>query len=359
MAEISKVLSSFPFQGEFVKTNPINEGLINTTLLAEYTKGKYIVQKINIAVFTKPDELMKNILDVTEYLKTSIIANGGDPDKQTLHFLKTNDGNLYYIDEDGSYWRSYAYQDNTYTLNSNCSLEEKYEAAKAFGEFQYLLKDFPGNRLYETIENFHYTPSRFDNLKKAIEADKAGRVKDVQEEISFFLEREKNVSVVTDLIKTGDIPVRVTHNDTKINNVLFDCESKKSVCVIDLDTIMPGSLLYDFGDGIRTGATDGEEDDPEKIGLNLDAYEAYTKGYLDGAKGGLTQKEIELLPFSVILLTQEVAMRFLTDYLDGDVYFKTSFEGHNLVRTRAQIKLIKDIEAKFDKMKEITLNASK
>ncbi len=359
MAEMLKILSNFPFNGSLVSIEPINEGLINTTILATYDKGKYIVQKINTNVFTKPDELMKNIVDVTKYLKKSIEENGGDPEKQTLHFLQTNDGKYYYVDEDGSCWRSYCYQDNAYTLGSDCSLEEKYEAARAFGEFQYLLGNFPGNELFETIENFHFTPSRLENLKNAIRNDKFDRVKEVKEEIDFFLSRENNVNIVTDMLANGELPIRVTHNDTKINNVLFDSASKKSICVIDLDTIMPGSLLYDFGDGIRTGATDGEEDNPDTVGLNLKAYEAYTKGYLDGAKGGLTQNEIDLLPFSVILLTQEVAMRFLTDYLDGDAYFKTSFKGHNLQRTRAQIKLIKDVESKLDEMKIITQNAAK
>ncbi len=351
---ITHILSQFPFEGELVGVKPINEGLINTTLVADYGVKKYVIQKINTNVFTKPYELMDNIISVTEYLKKVIEANGEDAERQTLRFLKTVDDKPFYVDENNEYWRSYVYLDDSYTISSGCSVDEIYEAARAFGNFQCLLGDFPGNQLSETIVNFHHTPSRFNNLLKAIEENKADRVDEVKDEIDFFLERKDNTNVVTDLIEKGEIPVRVTHNDTKINNVLFDSNTKKAICVIDLDTIMPGSSLYDFGDGIRTSATLGAEDDIESIGLNVEAYEAYVKGFLDGTKGKLCEKEIELLPFSVVLLTQEVAMRFLTDYLNGDVYFKTSFEKHNLARTRAQIKLIKDIEAKMPQLVEIT-----
>ncbi|MBQ8783212.1 MAG: aminoglycoside phosphotransferase family protein [Clostridia bacterium] len=352
--DISTILSQFPFEGKLIEIQPINEGLINTTLVADFGEKKYVIQKINTNVFKNPDNLMDNIVSVTEYLKKSIEAEGGNADRQTLRFLKTVDGKPFYIDEDGECWRSYVYLDNSYTISSGCSLDEIYEAARAFGKFQYLLGDFPGNELFETIPNFHHTPTRYDNLMKAVEENKAGRLDEVQEEINFFKDRKHNTSVVTSLLKSGELPVRVTHNDTKINNVLFDGDTKKAICVIDLDTIMPGSSLYDFGDGIRTSATFGEEDDEENIGLNVEAFEAYVKGFLDGTDGKLFPKEIELLPFSVILLTQEVAMRFLTDYLDGDVYFKTSFDKHNLVRTRAQIKLIKDVESKMPQLIEIT-----
>ena len=351
---ISNVLSQFPFEGNLVSIEPVNEGWINTTVLVKFDKKQYIVQKINTAVFTKPDELMKNIVDVTGYLSDAIKASGGDPDRETLHFLKTLDGKLYYTDEDGSCWRSYVYVDDCYTLGSNCSLDEIYEAAKAFGHFQYMLGDFPGNKLFEIIDGFHHTPTRMERLKKAIAEDKVGRVCEAQEEINCLLEREKNCSVVTDLLAKGEIPIRVTHNDTKINNILFDNKTKKAICVIDLDTIMPGSSLYDFGDGIRTGATDGAEDDVDNIGLNIKSYEAYVKGFLEGANGKLVEKEIELLPFSAILLTQEVAIRFLTDYLEGDVYFKINYPDQNLVRTKAQLNLVKDMESKLERMNEIT-----
>ncbi len=357
--EISNVLSQFPFEGELVSVDTINEGLINTTYVAVFDKCRYVVQKINTNVFKKPDELMSNIVSVTEYLKKAIEANGQNADRQTLRFLKTNSGEPYYVDENNNCWRSYVYLNDCYTLSSDCSCDEIYQAAKAFGNFQFLLGEFPGKELYETIPNFHHTPSRFNNLLKAVEENKAGRADSVREEIDFFLQRKDNVSVVTDLLEKGEIPLRVTHNDTKINNVLFDTDTKEAICVIDLDTIMPGSSLYDFGDGIRTSATLGAEDDVNSIGLDLNAYEAYVKGFLDGTNGSLVKKEVELLPFSVLLLTQEVAMRFLTDYLDGDVYFKTSFSDHNLARTRAQIKLIKDIEANMDKMIEITLAADR
>lgn len=357
--EISNVLTQFPFEGNLINVEAINEGLINTTYVAIYDKCRYVVQKINTNVFKNPDELMSNIVCVTEYLKKAIEAAGGDAQRKTLRFLKTNDGKPYYVDSNGSCWRSYVYLADCYTLSTNCSCNEIYEAAKAFGNFQYLLGDFPGKDLYETIPNFHHTPTRYDNLIKAVEENAAGRADSVKEEIDFFINRKNNVSVVTDLLEKGEIPLRVTHNDTKINNVLFDANTKEAICVIDLDTIMPGSSLYDFGDGIRTSATLGAEDDIESIGLDLGAYEAYVKGFLDGTNGSLLKKEVELLPFSVLLLTQEVAMRFLADYLNGDVYFKTSFPEHNLARTRAQIKLIKDIEKNMDKMVEITMAADR
>lgn len=357
--DISTILSQFPFEGKAVDIQAINEGLINTTLVADFGNKKYVIQKINTNVFKDPDNLMNNIVSVTEYLRKAIESNGDNAERQTLRFLKTVDGKPYYTDENGDCWRSYVYLDNSYTISSGCSLDEIYEAARAFGNFQYLLEDFPGNELFETIPNFHHTPTRYDNLMKAVEENKAGRLDEVQEEIKFFTDRKGNISVVTDLLEKGEIPVRVTHNDTKINNVLFDSNTKKAICVIDLDTIMPGSSLYDFGDGIRTSATLGAEDDIDKIGLDVEAFEAYVKGYLDGTNGKLCEKEVELLPFSVILLTQEVAMRFLTDYLDGDIYFKTSCDKHNLIRTRAQIKLIKDIEAKMPQLVEITKAAGR
>ncbi len=357
---IKEIISAFPFKGDLVNLTHISEGLINTTLKAEFTAETYIIQKINTNVFRNPDELMANISSVTEYLAEKMRANGEDPSRQTLSFLKTKDGKLYFTDSDGACWRSYVYIDDCYTLGTKCAPEEIYEAAKGFGTFQYYLKDFDGSTLYETIKDFHYTPGRYENLVKAVEADKVGRAAGVKEEIDFLLSLKDEVSIVSDMLKSGELPVRVTHNDTKINNVLFDSDTKKAICVIDLDTIMPGSSLYDFGDGIRTSSATTEEDNPDtsKMGIDENVYAVYVKGFLDGTAGSLTDKEIELLPFSVKLLTAEVAMRFLTDYLEGDVYFKVKSPEHNLNRTRAQIKLVKDVEAKMDKLKEITARAA-
>ncbi len=358
--QIKEVISNFKFEGELINLTPINEGLINTTIKADFSKKSYIIQKINTNVFKNPDELMSNISAVTEFLADKIIKSGENPDRQTLKFLKTVNGELFCKDSSGDSWRSYEYIDNCYTLNGKCSNEEIYEAAKGFGRFQYYLKDFKGETLFETIKDFHFTPQRYQNLLNAAEKDIAGRAAGVKKELDYLLALKDESSIVTDLLKSGEIPLRVTHNDTKLNNVLFDSDSKKAICVIDLDTIMPGSALYDFGDGVRTSASTTAEDDPDftKMGIDEDIYSAYVSGFLDGTAGSLTEKEIELLPFSVKLLTAEVAMRFLTDYLEGDTYFKITHPEHNLERTRAQIQLCKDIDAKMENLRKITACAA-
>lgn len=359
-SESLSLFSQFPFDGKFVGAEPINEGLINTTLAAEFENGKYIVQKINTNVFKNPDELMSNVFDVTAFLDSAISQSGADPQRGTLHFLKTKDGKPYYKDEKGDCWRSYKYIDNCYTLSGRCSGDEIFEAARAFGNFQAMLSTFHGAGLYETIKDFHHTPKRYDALEAAVSADPVGRVSSVSSELNFFKSRKNELGIVTQMLESGELPTRVTHNDTKINNVLFDNSTNKAICVIDLDTIMPGSLLYDFGDGVRTCAALANEDEPrsEKMGIDLDIYKEYVSGYLTGADKKLTAKEIELLPFSVKLMTLEVAIRFLTDYINGDTYFKTNYSDHNLVRTRAQIALINDIEKKFSQMQKITEKVS-
>ena len=225
----------------------------------------------------------------------------------------------------------------------------------AFGNFQRMLADYPANTLNETIPNFHNTPSRFRDFQRAVQEDKMKRAAMVKEEIAFALAREKDTCILVDLLKEGKLPLRVTHNDTKLNNILFDADSKKAVCIIDLDTVMPGLSHYDFGDSIRFGASTGAEDekDLDKIKIDLGLFEAFTKGYLEGCKGSLTAKEIEMLPMGAKLMTYECGIRFLADYLEGDVYFKIHREGHNLDRARTQFKLVKDMEDKWDEMMAI------
>ncbi|MCQ2472403.1 MAG: phosphotransferase [Clostridia bacterium] len=358
--KIKEIIEAFPFEGELVEITPINEGLINTTLKAEFTEKSYIIQKINTNVFKNPDELMANISAVTSFVSKKLKADGKDAERGTLNFLKTKSGEPYFKNSDGESWRSYVYIDDCYTISGKCTNAEIREAARGFGEFQHYLKDFDGSTLFETIKDFHLTPQRYQNLCNAVEKDIVGRAAEVKEEIDFLLNLKDESSIVADLLKSGELPVRVTHNDTKYNNVLFDNESKKAICVIDLDTIMPGSALYDFGDGVRTSAATTVEDDPDtsKMGIDEDVYTAYVEGFLEGTDGSLTKKEIELLPFSVKLLTAEVAMRFLTDYLEGDTYFKISNPQHNLQRTRAQIQLIKDIDKKMEKLQQITARAA-
>lgn len=350
--DVKKILSQFNIE---VDAAPYGEGHINTTYLAEIAPDKYILQKINTNIFTDPEGLMKNISEVTKFLRKTIIENGGDPQRETLNLVLTKDGKTYYKAEDGSCFRLYTYVENTVTYQNVEKKEQFYNAAKAFGKFQRQLADFPADTLTETIKDFHNTRSRFEAFKQAVAEDKKGRKSSVQKEIDFVLARECECGVVVDALNNGEIPVRVTHNDTKLNNVLFDADTDEAICVIDLDTVMPGSLLYDYGDSIRFGASSGAEDetDLDKIYCDMELFRAYTKGYLEAIGESITQKEIELLPFSAKLMTYECGMRFLTDYLNGDTYFKIHRPNHNLDRARTQFKLVADMETKEEEMNKI------
>lgn len=355
--DINLITDSFSIGGNYVGSERKNDGNINSTFVLSFVDGgkthKYTLQKINTYVFKKPDELMSNIAGVTAHIRKS-------GRMQTLDFLKSRDGKYYCVDGDGNYWRCYRYVDGVHTFNTIDSAEVFRGAGEAFGRFQSILADYPIDRLYDTIPNFHNTASRLEDFKKSVAADKAGRADGVREEINFILGRENDAHVLTDMIKSGKLPLRVTHNDTKLNNILFDNETGEGVCIIDLDTVMPGLSLYDFGDSIRFGANTAAEDEPDtdKISLDLGLYRAYTEGYLSSAGESLTETEIGLLPFSAKLMTLELCMRFLGDYLDGDRYFKINYPEHNLVRTRAQIKLVSDIESKLGEMEKITAAAA-
>ncbi len=360
------ILSNFSFGGEYEGYETKNDGHINSTYVLHFKcpDGKrlsYTVQKINTYVFKKPDELMANISGVTSYLKNVIVNCGGDPDRETLNYLKTTDGRDYCVDDEGGCWRAYNYVDGVYTCNTIDSAQVFCNAGKAFGKFQNQLADYPIETLYDTIPNFHNTYSRFNDFKKAVSDNLSGRAENVKEEIDFVLRREEDTKVLLNLCDEGKLPVRVTHNDTKLNNILFDSETDEGICIIDLDTVMPGLSLYDFGDSIRFGANTASEDekDVSKVSLDLELYKAYVEGYLSSAKDSLNEYEIEYLPFSAKLMTLECGMRFLADYLNGDVYFKTEYPEHNLVRCRTQFKLVEDIEKKMDKMKKITADAAK
>ena len=334
-------------------------GHINETYLIE--PRQYIIQKINTKVFTKPDELMSNIVNVTTFLQKKIKEEYGDPTRETLTVVKTIDGKDYYQDEDGGCYRVYKYIDNSRAVDFNPTLSELYNAAKAFGKFQKMLDDYPADTLYETIVNFHYTPGRFNNLLKAIEEDAVGRKASVEKEIEFALSCRDWISTVTDGIADGTIPLRVTHNDTKINNVLFELNSDKAFCVVDLDTVMPGSVLYDFGDALRIGAATADEDETDlsKVSFDIEKFRSFTKGFLKEVAVCLTDREIELLAFSAKLLTYECGIRFLTDYLQGDTYFRIHRENHNLDRARTQFKLVWDMDQKMDEMNAIVHDIAK
>lgn len=358
---IEEICEKFSINGNFTGYEIINNGHINSTYNLIFEDNgkpvKYVLQKINTVVFKKPDELMSNIVAVTKHIaKKYKEAKADDAERRTLTFLPCVDGKYYYIDSGNNCWRLYIFVDKVYTCNTIDSEEVFNNAGVAFGEFQNILADFDGSSLFETIEKFHNTASRFDALKKAIKEDKAGRLESVKNEVEFALARENDTHILVDMIAEGKLPLRVTHNDTKLNNILFDNITNQGICIIDLDTVMPGLSLYDFGDSIRFGANTATEDEKDlsKVSLSLSLYEAYVKGYLSKAKDALTTLEKELLPFGAKIMTYECGIRFLTDYLDGDTYFKVAYPEHNLDRCRTQFELVADMERKMEQMQEIT-----
>ena len=339
---------------------PYGDGHINETYCVRQPV-QFILQKLNTHVFHDPDSVMENIVRVTEHLKKKIEARGGDPLRETLQVVPTRDGKSCYHAPDGSVYRVYVFVSDTVTYQQVTSPEIFREAGRAFGRFQCDLSDFPADLLHETIVQFHDTGKRFRDLTDAIAADAAGRVKDCGEEIAFAKARQALTHRVTDALAAGTVPLRVTHNDTKLNNLLFDRENGRGLCVIDLDTVMPGSCLYDFGDSIRFGASTAAEDETrlDRVSCSLEYFEAYAKGFLGEVGAALTPAEWELLPFSALLLTFECGMRFLEDHLRGDVYFRIHRPGHNLDRARNQFRLVADMEAKMERMEEIVRNIRK
>ncbi len=333
---------------------PFGQGHINTTYSVKYktkkgTSYRYLLQKINTYVFKNPDELMENIVGVTEFLLPLCGERG------TLTVIRTLDGQNYYKDVFGNCWCVYIFLENTTAYQQIEKDSDFYTCGEAFGEFQQLLADYPAEKLHETIPNFHNTPSRFADLHKAIEENKADRLQLVQDEIDFVLARECKADAITSKLASGEIPTRVTHNDTKLNNILIDNASGKAICVIDLDTVMPGAVAYDFGDSIRFGASTAAEDETDlsKVEMSLHLFEVFAKGFLKSANKFLTPAEKDSLVTGAYLMTLECGVRFLTDYLNGDVYFKIHREHHNLDRCRTQFKLVADMEKKEDRMREI------
>lgn len=356
---MKKIINEFAFEGNLKEHKVWGNGHINDTyVLAFDNEGsvvRYILQRMNTNIFTRPEEVMENIIGVTSYLRKIIIKKGGDPERGTMNFVPTKDGKLYFDDKNGGCWRAYRFIENASSYEQVESPEDFYESAVAFGSFQRLLADYPAETLHETIEGFHDTKARFAVFKKAVEEDVCGRANSVREEIEFVLNHEDVAHVFGDMLERGEIPLRVTHNDTKLNNVLIDDETHKGICVIDLDTVMPGLAMNDFGDAIRYGASTAAEDeqDLDKVWCDMELFEVFTKGFVEGCGGKLTTKEIELLPMGAKVMTFECGMRFLTDYLQGDTYFKIHRENHNLDRCRTQLKLVADMEAKWDIMNDI------
>lgn len=360
MEDIKDILEKFDFSGNLVKYEIWGSGHINNTYLVTYDDNgilnKYIVQRVNSNVFKNMEELMNNIFNVTAYLKKKINKYGGDVNKETLQYIKTKDGKEYYKSKEGSCYRASIFVPDSISYDKADSEEIFSESGIAFGRFQRLLDDFPVNILYEVLPDFHNTNKRYENeFIPAIESDKVLRRAECQKEIDFIIQRREYCSRIVDLIERGEIPIRVTHNDSKLNNVMFDVNNNKATCVIDLDTVMPGSALYDFGDSIRFGANKADEDEKDlsKVKIDLKYFEAYSKGFLSETKDILNQVEIDNLVFSSILMTFECGMRFFTDYLNGDIYFKTKYPEHNLVRARNQLALVEDMEEHVNEMEDI------
>lgn len=354
-----EAIANMCYEGTEVEHFRYGHGHINDTFYVK-TQAKdkehaYILQRMNSEVFHDPVSLMKNITGVTGFLRKEIEKEGGDPLRETLNLVPARDGKDYYVDSNGEYWRSYLFISNATCYDKVEKPEDFYESAKAFGRFQRQLSLYPADQLTETIPNFHNTPVRLQTFKRAVEEDVRGRVSSVREEIRFVLDRAAEAGAAMDMLRAGKLPLRVTHNDTKLNNIMIDDTTREALCIIDLDTIMPGLSIFDFGDSIRFGANTAAEDEPDasKAGLSLPLFEIYTRGYLDGCKGSLTREEIDMLPMGAKLMTYECGMRFLTDYLQGDVYFKTASEHHNLIRCHTQFALVEDIERKWDEMQSI------
>ena len=352
---------AFGFGPQCSYVKPFGEGHINETY-AVYMPGtegtdvpRYVLQRVNIHVFKNPAQVMENIFSVTEYLREVIRKEGGDLDRETLSYIKTKSGDTYFEDADGQPWRCLHYVPNSICHQTVEEPQQFYQSARSFGHFLKQLGDYPAERLYETIPRFHDTVKRFQDFSEAVRKDVKNRAGQCREEIDFALAREADCGVLMKQLQEGVLPLRVTHNDTKLNNILFDADTDQGLCIIDLDTIMPGLAANDFGDSIRFGASTAEEDEPDlsKVHFDIHLYELYVKGYLEMAREVLTPAEIDSLPWGARLMTLECGMRFLADYLQGDVYFKTAYPEHNLVRARTQFRLVKEMEEQFDSMYEI------
>ena len=355
---LQRMAAKMRVQGEFIEGVPFGTGHINDTYRLTFNDNgkicKYIFQGINSNVFPNPPEVMENIDRVTTHLQEKIAADKSGKRRETIRLLKTEDGTPYCFDSDNNFWRAYHYVDHVNSFDVLSNPEQAYQIAKSFGEFQCDLADLPGKRLNETIKDFHNTPKRFEQLWTAVKNNPVDRVKDVSRELDIFHSLEEECSTLAKALEAGVIPERVTHNDTKCNNILLDEATSTGACVIDLDTVMPGLVHYDFGDMVRGGTGSTAEDEPDytKVYMRKEMFEGLLKGYLESAKKFLTQEEIELLPLSGKIITLEIGTRFLADYINGDIYFKTSRPAHNLDRARVQIALAQSIgEAMPDLMK--------
>lgn len=356
--DIKTIARKFDIFGEFQKAEPYGSGHINDTFRATYYQGgttlHYLHQRINHDIFKNPDALMDNVVRVTRHIRSKLNGMKGSS-RRSLTLVPTLDGQVTHRDDHGNCWRTYVFIEGARTYDAVQTPRQAFEAARAFGLFQRQLVDLPGPRLHDTIPNFHHTPTRFKALEEAIEADVVNRAQFAKTEIDFALAHRDMVGRLVELQERGEIPERVTHNDTKFNNVMIDDETGEGICVVDLDTVMPGLALYDFGDMVRTTTSPTKEDERDlgKVGMDFQMYEALVRGYLESAGEFLNESEKENLAFSGKLITFEVGIRFLTDYLRGDTYFKVKREDHNLDRCRTQFKLVQTIEENEEKMNRL------
>lgn len=364
--QIENAISQFDIWGKVINHRWHGNGHINDTRLITVQRDDgqivhFILQMMNTSVFTKPVELMENIIAVTKFIRAKVIARGGDIEREVVNVIPTKDGCSYYVDKEGNFWRLLEYISGATSYDSVDDPEIFKASAYAFGRFQNDLSDFPIDKLHETIPNFHNTESRYAAFEKSVEKDIAKRKSTCEREIDLLLERKPLAQYFNKLLAEKKIPLRVTHNDTKLNNVMIDDATHKGLCVIDLDTVMPGISCFDFGDAIRFGANTAVEDETDlsKVSLSRELFIAFTEGFIEGCGGRLTSVEIDSLYLGAMEMTYEVALRFLADYLDGDTYFRIDHPSHNLERARCQIALLLDMEKKRSEMEEVVQELKK
>lgn len=356
---ILRVCGVFQLRGEYRSYETITCGHINTTYKVYFFRDgaikDYILQRVNTYVFKNPVEVMENTIAVTEYIRGKIKSTGASAKRNVLHYQKAADGKYYAVIEDGGFWRCCRFIDDSVTFLKAENAKIMEEAGRAFGEFQEYLADYPVEKLHIAIPHFHNTVLRYETFRKSVKADVCGRAADVAPEIERYFRLEEAATKMYKMQRRGELPLRVMHNDTKCSNILFDKNSLEHLSVIDLDTVMPGLVAFDFGDAIRSGANTGAEDerDIKKVALDMEKYEAFAKGFLGAVRGSLTDNEKQSMALGALTMTVECGMRFLTDYLDGDKYFKIHYPDQNFVRARCHLALADDMIAKKDDMKEI------
>ena len=354
---MQQLIMKFQVKGNPSEYGRYGHGHINETYLVTCDSGlSYILQKINKNIFTQPEKLMENIAATTAY-----IADHNDDPRASMRLILTQEGKAFHKDADGEYWRMYDFVPSTICLQRVETPKDLYNTGLAFGRFQEMLAEFPAQTLHEPIANFHNTRVRFAQLHEAMEINYQNRLENCREELQFALAREQEAGAIVDRLASGELPTRVTHNDTKLNNILFDYDTREPLCVIDLDTIMPGSSLYDYGDSIRFGASTAPEDETDltKVECDMGLFRAYTEGFLEGCGKSLTPLELEMMPTGAKMMTLECGIRFLADYLKGDTYFRTHYEEQNLVRARTHFKLVADMESKWETMHNIVKECAK